>query len=197
MPDVYLVIIFLVIVVLGIFWIMQNQNKGSHDFPPLFEKEIQPAEILLTNGIRKIEIFADRGKWLLFFTIVFILIEFFVFLSYSLNHGKTFNLVEVNHIYFLGGVLYFLLLLISLFLSLKISGGAREIPHFSESYTWTKSLWENRISEFSNDQKRQLTFFILDKLNVLEQAYSMALILVSSASTILIVWLANWLFSSL
>ncbi len=198
MPVVYMLIIFGVLVIIGLFWFLQsNQSyRVGYEMPPLYNKDVNTSDLLLVSGLRKIDMFSDKGKWLLFLSVFLLLVEFFIFIAYFIrNTGIPLNFAGVEHIYFLGGLLYFFILVLAIFLSIRLTSTARELPHLADGFSWPKTIWEQRLQELGAEQKQHLTFFVLEKTYLLEQSYSTVLILLSSAATLLLVWLAYWLFS--
>lgn len=198
MPIVYMLIVFGVLAMIGLFWFLQNNQsyRVGYEMPPVYNKDVNAQEMLLVSGLRKIDMFSDKGKWLLFLSVFLLLIEFFVFIAYFIrNTGIPLNFAGVEHLYFLGGLLYFFILILAIFLSIRLTSTARELPHLADGFSWPKTMWEQKLQGLSDDQRQHLSFFVLEKSYLLEQSYSTVLILLSSASTLLLVWLAYWLFS--
>ena len=194
MPLVYMIVIFGVLIVIGLFWFLQsNQSyRTGYEFPPIYNKETNAQDLLLLTGLRKIDLFSDRGKWLLFLSVFLVLVEIFILIAYAIRTGARFSATGVQHVYVLGGIIYFFLVILSIFLALRLTSTARELPHLSDRLSWPKAMWEQKLAELTNEQRQHLSYFILEKSYLLEQSYSLILMLVSSASTLLLVWLSHW-----
>lgn len=188
MPIVYMLIIFGALVIILLFWFLQsNQSiRSGYELPPVYKKEVNANELLLVSSLRRVDMYSDKGKWLLFLSVFLLLIMFFVLIAYFIKtSGIAFNIQGVEHIYFLGGLLYFFMLIAAIFLSLRLTSTSRELPHLNDSFSWPKTMWEQRIQDLTDEHKQHLTFFVLEKNYLLEQSYSTVLILISSASTLL------------
>lgn len=198
MPIAYILIFIGIMIIIGFFWFLQGNNSfhnGQH-MPVNYNKETNAQELLLVSGLKKIDIYSDRGKWLLFLTIFLLLIEFFIFMAFLIkNAGMSLDLIGNQHLYFFGALIYFFLLIISIFLSIRLTTTARELPHLSDGFAWPRAIWNQKISELSTDQKEHLSYFVLEKGYLLEQSYSIVLILISISITLLVTWLSYWLFS--
>jgi len=154
----------------------------------------------LKDGLKTIDNYADKGRWLIFACIFLLLIEFFSFITYFIqNAGSSFEVSGFQHLYFVGGFVYFFLLLFALFLAVRITSITKEMPHFFENYSfsWKRSLWDQKISDLEPEQKKRLTLLLIEKRGILEQNYSVTLTLVVSSVTLLLVVTARWLFTAI
>ncbi|MCX7632275.1 MAG: hypothetical protein N2Z22_02950, partial [Turneriella sp.] len=81
----YTLIFFLLLCLFGLFWYLQSSAPVRDTYiSPLFadhEKKFNAEELSLLLGLRRIEQLAEKGRWLLFISILLLIIEFFVVLG--------------------------------------------------------------------------------------------------------------------
>lgn len=198
MPIIlYMVVIFVVLLVIGLFWFMQSQNnyRGFNEFSSFTEPDNNIADVLLLSGLRKLGLYSERGKWMLFIVVFFLLVEFFGFIGFFIHYsGLNIQFAREHHLLFIAALLFFMLLVFALVLSLKLTSVSRELPLYAESSVWGPSVLEQKFSELSQEQKVRLTYFVIEKKQSLEQSYSMGIILIASAVTLLLTVFALWFF---
>lgn len=196
MPMVYVAILIFVLLLLGGVWYLQGSpaNRGS-DFSVSFTPVNQnPAEVLLTFGLRKLEIYSDRARWLAFAGIFLLIIEIFAVVVYFLKYN-TMSGRELESYYYLGGLIYFMCIIISIFTSLRMITLSRDIPPVSEHFMLSRQYWHSKVQEMGEDQRRQLSFYLLEKNHQLEILNISSIFFIASTLTLLAVWFVRWLMT--
>ncbi len=196
---VYVAVIFLILLMVGIFWFMQtgSGHRPGFDFRSLFDRGSSSADdLFIVSGIRQLERISDKGKWLLFLAIFLLLIEFFIFLSYMLeNTGFNSLLTPSQHVSQLGALVFFFLCICTILVAIRLVNASKDLVS-SDSLLFGKSFLEQKIHELNPEQKKQFSLFLSERNENMQAVYGLGLVLASAAVTLLLVWLAAWLMQA-
>ncbi|MCS6971482.1 MAG: hypothetical protein NZL89_00520 [Leptospiraceae bacterium] len=154
------------------------------------EKKFNAEELSLLLGLRRIEQLAEKGRWLLFISILLLIIEFFVVLGALIeSRGQAFS--TLNHGYTIGGFVYLFVSLLSTVFAVRIVSAERylSISHPLERI----ESWEQRVMQADAEQKRRIAVYLSQELGKLEGYFAFVFALISCGLTLLVIWVAGWL----
>jgi hypothetical protein len=98
---------------------------------PLFgdhERNLTTEDLSLLLGLKRIEHLADRGRWLLFISVLLLVIEFFAVLAMLIeSRGQMYMVAVVNHGYVIGGFIYLLVSVLAVIFSVRLVSAEKSL----------------------------------------------------------------------
>lgn len=192
----YTVVFFLLLCIFGLFWYLQSGTPVRDAYiSPLFgdhEKNLSAEDLSLLLGLRRIEHLADRGRWLLFISILLLIIEFFAVLGMLIeNRGQMYWVGAINHGYIIGGFVYLLVSVLSVFLSVRLVSAERSL---SISHPFERlEAWEHKVVQADPEQKKRIALYLSQESGRLEGYFAFVFALIGCGLTLLLIWVAGWL----
>jgi hypothetical protein len=192
----YTVVFFFLLCVFGLFWYLQSGSPVRDAYvSPLFsdhEKNLSGEDLSLLLGLRRIEHLADRGRWLLFISILLLIIEFFAVLGTLIeNRGQMYWINPVNHGYIIGGFIYLLVSVVAVFLSVRLVSAEKSLS-ISNPFERLES-WEHKVVQADPEQKKRIALYLSQESGRLEGYFAFVFALIGCGLTLLLIWVAGWL----
>jgi hypothetical protein len=192
----YTVLFFFLVCVLGLFWYLQSGSPVRDAYvSPLFidhEKKLSSEDLSLLLGLRRIEHLADRGRWLLFISILLLIIEFFaVFGTLIDSRGQMYWNSTINHGYVIGGFVYLLVSVVAVFLSIRLVSAEKTLT-ISNPYERLEA-WERKVVQADPEQKKRIALYLSQESGRLEGYFAFVFALISCGLTLLFICVAGWL----
>lgn len=192
----YTVLFFLLLCVFGLFWYLQSGSPVRDAYvSPLFgdhEKNLSGEDLSLLLGLRRIEHLADRGRWLLFISILLLIIEFFAVLGSLIeNRGQMYWVNAVNHGYIIGGFIYLLVSVAAVFLSVRLVSAEKSLS-ISNPFERLEA-WEHKVVQADPEQKKRIALYLSQESGRLEGYFAFVFALIGCGLTLLLIWVAGWL----
>ena len=151
----YTVVFFFLLCLFGLFWYLQSGSPVRDAYvSPLFgdhEKNLSTEDLSLLLGLKRIEHLADRGRWLLFISILLLIIEFFAVLGMLIeNRGQMYWVTTVNHGYVIGGFIYLLVSIVAVIFSVRLVSAEKSL---SISNPFERiDAWEHKVVQADAEQ---------------------------------------------
>ncbi len=192
----YTVVFFLLLCVFGLFWYLQSGSPVRDAYvSPLFadhEKNLSGEDLSLLLGLRRIEHLADRSRWLLFISILLLIIEFFAVLGTLIeNRGQMYWMSAIHHGYVIGGFIYLLVSVVAVFLSVRIVSAEKSL---SVSNPFERiEAWEHKVIQADAEQKKRIALYLSQESGRLEGYFAFVFALIGCGLTLLMIWVAGWL----
>lgn len=192
----YTVVFFFLLCLFGLFWYLQSGAPVRDAYiSPLFsdhEKNLSGEDLSLLLGLRRIEHLADRGRWLLFISILLLIIEFFAVLGMLIeNRGNLYWLNAVHHGYIIGGFVYLLVSVVALFLSARLVSAERSL---SVTNPFERiEAWEHKVIQADSEQKKRIAVYLSQESGRLEGYFAFVFAMLACGVTLLLIWVAGWL----
>lgn len=192
----YTVLFFLLLCVFGLFWYLQSGSPVRDAYvSPLFgdhEKNLSGEDLSLLLGLRRIEHLAERGRWLLFISILLLIIEFFAVLGTLIeNRGQMYWVNAVNHGYVIGGFVYLLVSVAAVFLSVRLVSAEKSLS-ISNPFERLEA-WEHKVVQADPEQKKRIALYLSQESGRLEGYFAFVFALIGCGLTLLLIWVAGWL----
>ncbi|GAB4433824.1 MAG: hypothetical protein OHK0011_16930 [Turneriella sp.] len=192
----YTVLFFLLLCVFGLFWYLQSGSPVRDAYvSPLFgdhEKNLSGEDLSLLLGLRRIEHLADRGRWLLFISILLLIIEFFAVLGTLIeNRGQMYWVNAVSHGYVIGGFVYLLVSVAAVFLSVRLVSAEKSLS-ISNPFERLEA-WEHKVVQADPEQKKRIALYLSQESGRLEGYFAFVFALIGCGLTLLLIWVASWL----
>jgi hypothetical protein len=192
----YTVVFFFLLCVFGLFWYLQSGAPVRDAYvSPLFsdhEKNLSGEDLSLLLGLRRIEHLADRGRWLLFISILLLIIEFFAVLGTLIeNRGQMYWINPVNHGYIIGGFIYLLVSVVAVFLSVRLVSAEKSLS-ISNPFERLEA-WEHKVVQADPEQKKRIALYLSQESGRLEGYFAFVFALIGCGLTLLLIWVAGWL----
>lgn len=191
----YTVLFFLLLCVFGLFWYLQSGSPGRDAYvSPLFgdhEKNLSSEDLSLLLGLRRIEHLAERGRWLLFISILLLIIEFFAVLGTLIENRGQYWMHALNHGYVMGGFVYLVVSVMAVFLSVRLVSAERYLL-ISNPFERLET-WEQKVVQADPEQKKRIALYLSQESGRLEGYFSFVFALLGCGLTLLLIWVAGWL----
>lgn len=192
----YTVVFFFLLCLFGLFWYLQSGSSVRDAYvSPLFgehDKSITTEDLSLMLGLRRIEHLSDRGRWLLFISIVLLIVEFFAVLGLLIeSRGYAYWASTVNHAYIIGGFIYLLVSVVAVILSVRLVSGGKSLS-LTNPFERIES-WEHKVVQADSEQKKRIYFYLNQESGRLEGYFAFTFALVGCAITLLMIWVSSWL----
>lgn len=192
----YTVVFFFLLCLFGLFWYLQSGAQVRDAYiSPLFgdnEKNLGGDDLPLLLGLRRIQHLSERGRWLLFISILLLVIEFFAVLGLLIESRGAFYWTSVtNHAYIIGGFIYLLAAIVAVALSVRLVSAEKTL---SAANPFERiDAWENKVLRADSEQKKRIAIYLSQESGKLEGYFSFSLALVSCSLTLLMIWIMGWL----
>lgn len=192
----YTVVFFFLLCIVGLFWYLQSGSFARDTYvSPLFvdqEKNLSTEDLSLLFGIKRIEHLGDRGRWLLFISIMLLIIEFFAVLGMLIeNRGQIYWVSTINHGYVIGGFIYSFVSITAMVLSIRLVSVEKRL---SVANPFERiDAWEQKVLQADAEQKRRVFLYLSQESNRLEGYFSFTFALIGCGLTLLTIWIAGWL----
>jgi len=192
----YTVVFFFLLCIFGLFWYLQSGSPVRDAYiSPLFsdhEKNLSTEDLSLLLGLRRVEHLADRGRWLLFISIMLLIIEFFAVLGMLIeNRGQMYWLSTVNHTYIIGGFVYLLVAVMALILSVRLVSAEKSLS-LTNPFERLEA-WEHKVVQADAEQKKRICLFLNQESSRLEGYFAFVFGLIGVGLTLLMFWVSGWL----
>lgn len=192
----YTVVFFFLLCLFGLFWYLQSGSPVRDAYiSPLFgehEKNLSGEDLSLLLGLRRIEHLSERGRWLLFISIILLIIEFFAVLGMLVeSRGQLYWVNAVNHGYVIGGFVYLLVAVVAVILSVRLVSAERSLS-ISNPFE-RMDAWEHKVVQADSEQKKRIALYLSQESGRLEGYFAFTFALVGCGLTLLMIWVASWL----
>ena len=135
---------------------------------------------------------ADRGRWLLFISVLLLIIEFFGVLGMLIeSRGQMYWVSTVNHGYVIGGFIYLLVSVVAVILSVRLVSAEKGLS-ISNPFERIEA-WEHKVVQADAEQKKRIALYLNQESGRLEGYFAFVFALVGCAVTLLMFWVAGWL----
>lgn len=195
------IVIFVILLTVFIFlpfmiWLLTGKSSGQASFENFlnFHDEryngFEAGALSLANRIEKI---SEKSRAMVLISAAMLFIEFFIGIIFLIRS----NVIELkifiqNDLTLIFAIIYFLFVLISLIISIRLSSTHILDTFFSHEINSDELL--EKIRSMEPSQLKQFMIFFLDKLEYSDRMYNFITVLISSSVTIFIIWLAGYLY---
>lgn len=192
----YTVIFFVLLCIFGLFWHLQSGSPVRDAYvSPLFgdhEKHLTGEDLSLLLGLRRIEHLAERGRWLLFISLLLLIIGFFVVLASLIeNRGQVYWVNAIHHGYIMGGFIYLLVSVVAVFLSARLVSAEKSLS-ISNPFERLEA-WEHKVVQADPEQKKRIALYLSQESGRLEGYFAFVFALIGCGLTLLLILVAGWL----
>ena len=192
----YTVVFFFLLCLFGLFWYLQSGSPVRDAYvSPLFgdhEKNMTTEDLSLLLGLKRIEHLADRGRWLLFISVLLLIIEFFAVLGMLIeSRGQMYWVTSVNHGYVIGGFIYLLTSVLAVIFSVRLVSAEKSLS-ISNPFERIEA-WEHKVIQADAEQKKRIVLYLNQESGRLEGYFAFVFGLVGVGMTLLMIWVAGWL----
>lgn len=192
----YTVVFFFLLCLFGLFWYLQSGSPVRDAYvSPLFgdhERNLTTEDLSLLLGLKRIEHLADRGRWLLFISVLLLVIEFFAVLAMLIeSRGQMYLVGSVNHGYVIGGFIYLLVSVLAVVFSVRLVSAEKSLS-ISNPFERIEA-WEHKVIQADAEQKKRIVLYLNQESGRLEGYFAFVFGLVGCGTTLLMIWVASWL----
>jgi len=192
----YTVVFFFLLCLFGLFWYLQSGSPVRDAYvSPLFgdhERNLTTEDLSLLLGLKRIEHLADRGRWLLFISVLLLVIEFFAVLAMLIeSRGQMYMVAAVNHGYVIGGFIYLLVSVLAVVFSVRLVSAEKSLS-ISNPFERIEA-WEHKVIQADAEQKKRIVLYLNQESGRLEGYFAFVFGLVGCGMTLLMIWVASWL----
>ncbi|AFM14813.1 hypothetical protein [Turneriella parva] len=192
----YTVVFFFLLCLFGLFWYLQSGSPVRDAYvSPLFgdhEKNLTTEDLSLLLGLKRIEHLADRGRWLLFISVLLLVIEFFAVLAMLIeSRGQMYVVSAVNHGYVIGGFIYLLVSVLAVIFSVRLVSAEKSLS-IANPFERIEA-WEHKVIQADAEQKKRIVLYLNQESGRLEGYFAFVFGLVGCGVTLLMIWVASWL----
>jgi hypothetical protein len=192
----YTVVFFFLLCLFGLFWYLQSGSPVRDAYvSPLFgdhERNLTTEDLSLLLGLKRIEHLADRGRWLLFISVLLLVIEFFAVLAMLIeSRGQMYMVAAVNHGYVIGGFIYLLVSVLAVVFSVRLVSAEKSLS-ISNPFERIEA-WEHKVIQADAEQKKRIVLYLNQESGRLEGYFAFVFGLIGCGMTLLMIWVASWL----
>ncbi len=192
----YTVVFFFLLCLFGLFWYLQSDSPVRDAYvSPLFgdhERNLTTEDLSLLLGLKRIEHLADRGRWLLFISVLLLVIEFFAVLAMLIeSRGQMYMVAAVNHGYVIGGFIYLLVSVLAVIFSVRLVSAEKSLS-ISNPFERIEA-WEHKVIQADAEQKKRIVLYLNQESGRLEGYFAFVFGLIGCGMTLLMIWVASWL----
>ena len=192
----YTVVFFFLLCLFGLFWYLQSGSPVRDAYvSPLFgdhERNLTTEDLSLLLGLKRIEHLADRGRWLLFISVLLLVIEFFAVLAMLIeSRGQMYLVNAVNHGYVIGGFIYLLVSVLAVIFSVRLVSAEKSLS-IANPFERIEA-WEHKVIQADAEQKKRIVLYLNQESGRLEGYFAFVFGLVGCGVTLLMIWVASWL----
>lgn len=196
---IFIILLTVFIFLPFIIWLLTSKTSGQASFENFlnFHDEryngYEAGALSLANRIEKI---AEKSRAMILISATLLFIELFIGVIYLIRS----NMVELkyfinNDITFIFSIIYFILVLASLVVSIRLSSTHVLDTFFSHEINSGELL--DKIRAMESSQLKQFMIYFLDKLEYSDRMYNVITVLLSSSITIAVMWAAGYFYQLL